>query len=263
MIFSANTDYSVTIGSSGLEGLTDVDVGTEGWDEVVHNFIDKVKIICGSHEAMAKRIDENSEKFRNLFKDIAVRTVMPEDLRTAQSALTLLTEKLVGATESGEPIKITSSDKSVLASAGIEQREDGELYDSKFKLGEWGRGKSMAAIRGPMTFKKTIGEFGWERHAPGIADDFVEAVRKTDDRRLNTSITRHFKDMTRGVASVREKGAIKTNKKVVWNQMVNLLSIRSDLIKFIYKQLNTLLRYAHEDANGMAVAQSSDQKSYM
>lgn len=255
-------DYSINFEPTIFDSINgELLMATEGWGDVFKNFVTKFRAVCGSQEAMAKYIDENKEKFHNLFKDIYVRTVMPVDLKKAQAALDVLTEKL-GTTRAGEYAKFDSGDIRTLEEAGIEVREDGDLYDNKFKTGNWGYGINQSALKGPMTFKKKIGEFKWEQIAPGIAEDFVEAVRKIDGKRMEASLTHHFKDRDIAVKTVQQKGDVKTDKQVSWNQAVNLLQVRTNLIKFVYDQLKTILRFAKENRDGSAKASDPNQKYY-
>lgn len=257
-------DYSIHFEPTVLDSINDelsVIASTEGWGDVFKNFVTKFRAVCGSQEAMAKYIDDNKEKFRNLFKDIYVRTVMPADLKKAQEALNILTEKL-GTTRAGEYAKFDDSDIKALEEAGVEVREDGDLYDNKFKTGNWGYGINQSALKGPMTFKKKIGEFKWEQMAPSIAEDFVEAVRKIDSKRMEASLAHHFKDRSDAVKTVQQKGDVRTDKQVSWNQSINLLQVREHLIKFIYGQLKTVLRFAKENDDGSAKAADPNQKYY-
>lgn len=251
----------VSMAALPLEALDVLHVSNEDWSNVLHNFIIKVQILCGKQDAMARRISENMRKFENLFKDIYVRTVMPADLEKAQNAISILTEKLE-STRAGDYAKFTESERSQLLKAGIEIREDGVLYANKFKTGNWGEGANQSGLKGPMTFKKKIGEFRWEEYAPRIAARFVESVRKIDSHRMAASLNHHFKDRSDAVATVQQKGDVLTDKQVSWNRSKNLLAVRYHLIKFVYKQLNVLLSYAHENVDGSAKEKTSNEPYY-
>lgn len=212
----------------------------EGFKEMWDKTKSRVLILFGNQEAMAKFINENMSKLTDLDENKLIRTVMPKDLTAAVNAANYINGVLISQTAS-KPADFKKLNQRVLNDVGIELREDGEFHDEKFQTGAWGEGKGKTNISKPMTFKKKVGEFGWNGVAASLGGSFVQIVRKLSKNSIVGSIDRHYADLVRSYASKAEKMEVKIDKKVALNQIRNLLTVRANLIKFIFRQLEAVM----------------------
>ena len=212
----------------------------EGLKDMWETTVQRIKIMLGNQDAMAKFVTDNMSKFSDLDEEKLVRTVMPKDLAAAENAGVILNNLLNKATM-GNVLDLKKEIPRALNDVGIELREDGVIHHEKFLTGAWGEGKGKTYIAQPLTFKKKIREFGWQTIAPQMASKFVDLVGKLNKSNVEAAIGRHYRDLMRAYATKLEKTQVKVDKKVSLNQVRNILLVRKDVLKMIFKNLERIL----------------------
>lgn len=220
-----------------IPDVQDSELGAEeGLKEVIGKMVTFVALAFGHHNTMIKWMEEHKDDYSKLNPDKMVRTILPKDLRLVDEALETLNNGL-NTLRSGKSLDYKDFYDESLNKAGIDLKEDGKLYHIRFKNGGWGEGEGKTSVKNPITFKKTIEEFGWDKQASGFAQNFLSKIRAVKEDTIKGCVNRHFADIRRAVNTAGEKGDAKVGRSVVLNQLKNLLTIRDTMLKFYFVQL--------------------------
>lgn len=243
--------------------ITEMQVASEeSLKEVWQATKEHVLIMFGHQATLVKKIREYQSKdaFSQLAADKLVRAVLPRDLEAAMSALESINE-ILNKVRGGEVLNLDNEVGSELNDVGIEYREDGNVHADKFTSGNWGAGKGKTNLDKPMTFAKTIEEFGYQNVAGNIAEAFVQAVERFNKAKLINCLDRHYSDLLRAINNKQEKVDTKVNKRIAVKQTRNLTAVRNVLVKFVYKQLMCILK-AYKEPPKQESSNNSDSSEY-
>lgn len=209
--------------------------------------INKIKIACGNHKAMADYIKKNLDCFDKLKKDKVVYTSLPRDVSCVGNALQETNEALQKLRR-GEKLDMAEVCSDTMEKAGVTYNS-GFLSMVQFRHGKWGAGLKEDVDK-PMKFHKTIEEFGWDEGARGYAERFVKLVEETSKSMLLASADRHFADMKKMMQHGATRDKQMDDKKVVVDQIQRLNAVRDTFINFFFKDLSAILKAAEEEPEG-------------
>lgn len=203
----------------------------------------RIGAFFGHHASMAAYIKTNMKLFDDLNPDALVRTVTIRDLTSVGHAINTINEGLEKL-RLGEKIELNEFCSEALEQVGIEY-DRGRISMAKFKSGNWGEGKDKDGLDHPMTYKKTISEFGWKDNAKHYAEKFVAIAGNTSSKaKLIAASNRHYTDVKNAMAKGLSRNRSIFDKEVAIDQINQLNICRDVLIKFYFKQLLAIMKGA-------------------
>lgn len=218
-------------------------VDTEDMFSFVKKLVTKIGTFFGMHKAMAVYIKNNEKIFHDLNPEEVVNTVMPADLTIVANAAERINEGLEKL-RLGEKIDLSEFVDNTLELAGIEY-ERGRISIAKFKSGSWGEGKNKTGLSSPMTFHKTIDEFGWKDGAWQYCERFIKLCDTKSKSKLIDASNRHYADVKNAMARGIGKNMAVFEKETAIDQINQLNVCRNVLLKFYFKQLRAIMKGAY------------------
>lgn len=225
--------------TTSVESLASV----EDFGEFCKKMIYRIGAFFGHHASMASYIKTNMKLFDDLNPNALVRTVTIKDLASVSHAINTINEGLEKL-RLGDKIDLKEFCAEALELVGIEY-ERGRISMAKFKSGNWGEGKDKDGLDHPMTYKKTIEEFGWKDGAKHYAEKFVVMAGNTTAKsKLIAASNRHYADVKNAMARGLSRNRAVFDKEVAVDQINQLNICRDVLIRFYFKQLLAIMKGA-------------------
>lgn len=232
---AVEADFDISV-----ESLTSV----ENFETFCKKMIFRIGAFFGHGASMAGYIKENMKLFDDLNPDALVRTVVIKDLAAVGNAVTTINEGLEKL-RLGEKIELREFCADALEMVGIEY-DRGRISVAKFKSGDWGEGKDKDGLDHPMTYRKTIGEFGWKDAAKHYAEKFVSIAGNTTAKaKLIAASNRHYADVKNAMARGLSQNRAVFDKEVAVDQINQLNICRDMLLKFYFHQLLEIMKGAY------------------
>lgn len=219
--------------------MTESVAATEDMFGFVKKLVVKIGTFFGNQAAMASYIKSNLKVFGDLNKEHLVRTVLPRDLSAVGNALQEINEGLEKLRLGGK-LEMAEFCSDTLAKAGITY-ERGRMSIVNFKSGNWGDGKDKTGLDHPMTYKKTVEEFGWQNGATTYAERFIELCNIKNEKQLIAASNRHYADVKNAMARGIGKNQAIFDKQVAIDQINQLNVARNVLLRFYYQQLRAIM----------------------
>lgn len=221
-----------------LMDLSDLpaDPSEEDLKSFVNGIVTFVELACGRQATMVKWIEEHQDAYNNLDPYKLIRTCLVKDVESVMDVLRLINKQLLDM-RNGKAANFDDIINQGGEDIGLSINEAGTITCENFKKGHWGAGKMMPNVSSPMTFKKTIEEFGWDGTASSMASDLVKIINETNKSRLSDSISRHFADIRRVTSGFNNKLGVMAGKKKLIIDMKHLIGVKDTLAKFVFWQL--------------------------
>ena len=221
-------------------------VAEEDLGSFVKALVVKIGTLFDNHKALVADITSKLSRFDDLKKDAIVVTVKPKDLSAAANALEEVNEGLQKLRLGGK-IDLNEFCSSTLQMVGI-KFERGRISVVDFKNGNWGDGKDKTDLDHPMTYHKTIEEFGWNNGARTYAERFCKLASDVVGKsKLIDASNRHYKDVKQAMARGLGKSQAVFAREVALDQINQINLVRDMLVKFYYHELKAILRGANPE----------------